>query len=229
MNAMAGTDAANPAARDFTACGACRANEHGRCQGGHCTCRLERCTQLRARQDARATNVTCPDCGAVFGGKGALTAHRNDVHALKTRPPEEAQMQTMKPPPEVESNGAGSYPCPDCDKTFDKLQPLGSHRARAHGYRVNGTTQARAGAPHSTPRPPAPRDTSRGQTARRAAERTAVAADQAAPFDMLVVLPLQAMLASPGVQVELGTIELRALTTDDGRMRVVARFVPDEA
>ncbi len=28
------------------------------------------------------------------------------------------------------------YPCPDCDRVFDKPQGLGAHRSRAHGYRT---------------------------------------------------------------------------------------------
>ncbi len=29
------------------------------------------------------------------------------------------------------------YPCPDCDRVFDKPQGLGAHRSRTHGYRTN--------------------------------------------------------------------------------------------
>lgn len=29
------------------------------------------------------------------------------------------------------------FPCPDCDRVFDKPQGLGAHRSRSHGYRTN--------------------------------------------------------------------------------------------
>ena len=38
--------------------------------------------------------------------------------------------------PEPQSVKTKQYPCPDCDRVFDKPQGLGAHRSRAHGYRT---------------------------------------------------------------------------------------------
>jgi uncharacterized C2H2 Zn-finger protein len=59
--------------------------------------------------------------------------------------------------PETESDQrppeSAEFTCPDCGKAFESPQGLGSHRARAHGYRSKPEKPKRA-----TPKPELDRD-----------------------------------------------------------------------
>lgn len=113
-----------------------------------------------------------------------------------------------------------------CEFTTSKRNALTMHERCPHDP---DTGQAIPWAQRQHRRPARPHT----QTDRRVAERAetikARARAEAAPLDRTVTIPLDQLVARPGDEIELGTVELRALTTADGRMRVVARFVPDEA
>lgn len=67
--------------------------------------------------------------GTATGTAGAAFAPPRD--AASALPPDgPAPVGTPGP---VVASGPGSFPCPDCDKTLETPQGLGSHRFRSHG------------------------------------------------------------------------------------------------
>jgi hypothetical protein len=61
--------------------------------------------------------------------------HETALGEIMTEPPVSTAAPTRWPEP---APAPKTYPCPDCDRVFDKPQGLGAHRFRAHGYRKNG-------------------------------------------------------------------------------------------
>lgn len=62
--------------------------------------------------------------------------YRDEVHRLEAElAAAKAKLRRQAPPSPANSTPLN---CPDCGGTFAKPQGLGSHRARAHGYRKAG-------------------------------------------------------------------------------------------
>jgi len=59
--------------------------------------------------------------------KTALSAARARARGERTPPSQKSTVAAI-----------GTFPCPDCDRTFPTGQGVGPHRAKAHGYRKTG-------------------------------------------------------------------------------------------
>lgn len=90
----------------------------------------------------------------------AATETPRDVHAGKStncRAGNHATCATLKARCSCSCHGAGGqeykrdeFGCPDCAQSFSTAQRLGSHRARAHGYRAPGASSDRQTPPRSS-------------------------------------------------------------------------------
>ena len=58
--------------------------------------------------------------------------HETALGEIMTEAPGSTTVNKFPEPPPAPKK----YPCPDCDRVFDKPQGLGAHRSRTHGYRV---------------------------------------------------------------------------------------------
>lgn len=66
----------------------------------------------------------CGECGKSYRQPASLRRHMREVHEAP-------------PVPDGRSNVVpDGYPCPDCERTFDRPQALGRHRAHQHGYKA---------------------------------------------------------------------------------------------
>lgn len=95
----------------------------------------------------RAEHVTCKTVQARC--TCSCHGHRGQQPpTTKGNPVTITQPIPLRTPPDETAPASpnGALACPDCDKTFERPQGLGSHRSRAHGYRTNGT-----------PKPPRPK------------------------------------------------------------------------
>jgi uncharacterized C2H2 Zn-finger protein len=70
-----------------------------------------------------ATELSCPLCQHVANTPGGLASHVRDNHGVGLG---EARAQA--------TGETLDYPCPDCERAFNRSQSLGVHRARKHGY-----------------------------------------------------------------------------------------------
>lgn len=211
----------------------CRTGSHVLCASARCTCGCH---------PTRRTTAEPPD-GSWPHPKPPLPADDDEPeipelpdsrHANHTPPrdiphTQEAAVPTTTAPHET-TNGQ-VYACPDCDTVFNTPQGRGAHRARSHGYRTANTDADRKAKDRERKRrerSPQRADPPRRQVQRQATERMARAAVAAEAFDRTLDLPIDQLVARASVWLELGTVELRAITTPDGRLRVLARFVPDD-
>lgn len=129
-------------ATDVTACGVCKAGEHGRCRGGCCTCQRPFCVRLRPI----TTPVPVPRPAPI----------------IQEAPPVAEPVTTPSVELPESGHAVGEHVCSQCGRRFSRPQGLSRHRNETHGIKAaparpaskRSTWKARTARKAAAPTPP---------------------------------------------------------------------------
>lgn len=214
------------ASLDLTACPSCRADEHGRCRGDSCTCRRPRCERLRATQDHRPGPK--PKASQIRQGMSVVVELDTLAPLTPTKPTRESPMKEWTAEqPTVHCTQEG------CERIFATEHARSVHLARTHGVHGQHPANQRK-AEAAAALEPDDGEVEQLADAVAAVDEVSNVVSLFEPADdgHLVetnddeaALPLRDLVRNAGEWADIGAVELRAFTTDDGRLLVRARFV----